>query len=147
MLQNNTKLKKISYICNKFLIVLPVLKSSTSMSTATKFNPTLANNLKRLREQMGYTQEFVAKYLDTPREMISFYETVQRGVTAPHLEKLSNLFQVPTLKLKKEELNMEDLRLTCAFRAEGIETSDIYTLAWFQKVVKNYLRLQKLSQR
>ena len=54
------------------------------MST-TSFNPTLANNLKRLREQLGYTQEFVAKYLDTPREIISFYETGQRGVMAFYL--------------------------------------------------------------
>lgn len=117
------------------------------MSTTAVFNPTLADNLKRLREKMGYTQDFVAKYLGTPREMISFYENGSRGVTAPHLEKLSDLFQMPTQSLKREKLNTEDLRLACAFRAEGIEEADVYALAWFQKVVKNYLRIQKLGQK
>jgi transcriptional regulator with XRE-family HTH domain len=135
------------YICNNFLIISPLIKRSTPMSTSSVINPILFDNLKKLRENMGYTQEFVAKYLDTPREIISFYETGQRRVTAPHLEKLSNLFQVPTSKLKREVLNLEDLRLTCAFRAEGIKDTDKYALAWFQKVVKNYLRIQKLSQR
>jgi transcriptional regulator with XRE-family HTH domain len=117
------------------------------MSTPSTSNPILANNLKNLREKLGYTQEFVAKYLETHREMISYYETCQRGVTAPHIEKLSNLFQVSTIKLKREALNVEDLRLACAFRAEGIDDTDVFALAWFQKVVKNYLRIQKLSQR
>jgi transcriptional regulator with XRE-family HTH domain len=116
------------------------------MSNTSVFNPILADNLKKLREKMGYTQEFVAKYLGTPREIISFYENGQRGVTAPHLEKLSDLYQVSTRSLKREPLNIEDLRLACAFRAEGIAEADVYTLAWFQKVVKNYLRIQKLSQ-
>lgn len=117
------------------------------MSSPSTFNPILANNLKNLREKLGYTQDFVGKYLDTPREIISYYEKGQRGVTAPHVEKLSNLFQIPTSKLKREALNVEELRLACAFRAEGIDDADIFALAWFQKVVKNYLRIQKLSQK
>lgn len=117
------------------------------MSTKSVFNPILANNLKNLREKMGYTQEFVAKYLGIPREIISYYETGQRGVSALHVENLSNLYQIPTNRLKREVLNVEDLRLACAFRAEGIGDADVYALAWFQKVVKNYLRIQKLSQK
>lgn len=112
----------------------------------SSFNPILADNLKRLREKMGYTQELIAKYLGVPRETISFYENGMRSVTAPHLEKLSDLFQIETKQLKREKLDTDNLRIACAFRAEGIEESDVYALAWFQRVVKNYLRIQKLSQ-
>lgn len=115
------------------------------MSQAT-VNSNLAENLKKLRDKLGYTQEFVAKYLCVSREIISFYETAARSVTAPHLEKLSDLYQVEPYKLKRENLDPETLRIACAFRSDGFEEADVYAIAWFQRVVKNYLRIKKLSQ-
>jgi transcriptional regulator with XRE-family HTH domain len=108
-------------------------------------NTTLSENLKKLREKMGYTQDFVAKYLNVSRETISYYENGNRSVTAPHLEKLSDLFQIEPIKLKREKLDTETLRIACAFRSEGFVEEDIYVIAWFQRVVKNYLRIKKLS--
>ncbi len=109
-------------------------------------NSTLSNNLKKLREKLGYTQDFVAKYLGVSREIISFYETANRSVTAPHLEKLSDLYHVEPYKLKRENLDVETIRIACAFRSDGFEEEeDIYAIAWFEKVVKNYLRIKKLS--
>ena len=114
---------------------------------AVKINQLLAENLKMLREKLGYSQEFVAKYLETARETISYYENGTRSVTAPHLDKLSDLYQVETFKLKREKLDVETLRLACAFRADGFEEEDIYAIAWFQRIVKNYLRIKKVSQK
>ena len=113
----------------------------------SKFNQLLAENLKALREKLGYSQEFVAKYLSIPRETISYYENGTRSVTAPHLDKLSDLYQVETFKLKREKIDTETLRLACAFRADGFAEEDIYAIAWFQRIVKNYLRIKKISQK
>lgn len=109
-------------------------------------NPILAENLKMLREKMGYSQEVVAKYLEVHREVISFYETGHRSVTAPHLEKFSDLFHIETRKLKKEKLDTDALRIACAFKADGFSDADALAIAWFQRVMKNYLRIQKLSR-
>jgi transcriptional regulator with XRE-family HTH domain len=108
-------------------------------------NLILAENVKLLREKMGYTQDLVAKYLGVPREIISFYENGHRSVTAPHLEKLANLFHIETGQLKKEKLDADALRIACAFRADGFSETDAFAIAWFQRVMKNYLRIQKLS--
>jgi transcriptional regulator with XRE-family HTH domain len=108
-------------------------------------NLILAENIKMLREKMSYTQEFVAKYLGVSREIVSFYENGNRSVTAPHLEKLSDLFRVETRKLKREKLEEDALRIACAFRANGFAEEDALAMAWFQRVMKNYLRIQKLN--
>ena len=116
------------------------------MSQVT-INSTLAENLKKLRDKIGYTQEFVAKYLGVSREIVSFYENATRSVTASHLEKLSDLYHVEPYKLKREKLDTETLRIACAFRSDGFEEDDVYAIAWFQRVVKNYLRIKKLSEK
>ncbi|MEY4937668.1 MAG: hypothetical protein RIS64_4027 [Bacteroidota bacterium] len=108
-------------------------------------NLILAENLKLLRDKMGYTQELVANYLGVQRELISFYENGQRSVTAPHLEKLADLFHVETRQLKKEKLEVDALRIAFAFRADGFSETDAFAIAWFHRVMKNYLRIQKLS--
>ena len=107
-------------------------------------NLILMSNLKKLREKTGYSQELVAKYLGTPRETISFYENGMRPISAPHVEKLADLFRVDTKRLKQEELDVETLSLASAFRADGMTEADIFGIAWFERSVKNYLRIQKL---
>ena len=119
--------------------------TQTATMTTTSTNPTLAKNLKNLRDKTGYTQDFVAKYLEVTRELISFYETGSRSVSASHLEKLSDLYHVEPQKMKREILDTETITIACAFRADGFEEEDLYALAWFQGVVKNYLRIKKIA--
>ena len=55
-------------------------------------NKTIGKCLQSVREATGFTQEQVAKYLDTKREIISYIETGARPVNTLMLRKLADLY-------------------------------------------------------
>ena len=52
--------------------------------------------LKELREDVGYTQAYVAKLLKTSRQYYSDYECEKYELPLHHLEFLADLFNVST---------------------------------------------------
>ena len=56
------------------------------------YNKTIGKRLQFVRESVGFTQEQVAKYLATKREIISYIETGARPVSTLMLRKLADLY-------------------------------------------------------
>ena len=54
-------------------------------------NKTIGKRLRSIRESTGFTQEQVAKYLGTKREIISYIETGARPVNTLMLRRLADL--------------------------------------------------------
>jgi transcriptional regulator with XRE-family HTH domain len=100
--------------------------------------------IKGLREKYGYTQEKLASFLKVPREMVSFYENNEREAPLDILEKLSNLFGVELSIFLSETMEDAMTGLAFAFRKDSVSESDMQQLSEFGKVVKNYLKINRL---
>lgn len=107
-------------------------------------NATTGLVIKGLREKYGYTQEKLAGFLDIPREMISFYENNEREAPLDILEKLSNLFGVQLSIFFSETIEEAMAEVAFAFRKEDVSTHDMQQLSDFGKIVKNYLKINRL---
>lgn len=100
--------------------------------------------IRGLRERYGYTQEKLASFLDIKREMISFYETNEREVPLEVLEKLSNLFGVELDVFFSETVEEAMAEVVFAFRKDSVNESDMERLSDFGKIVKNYIKINRL---
>lgn len=105
---------------------------------------TAALVIKGLRERSGYTQEKVANFLEINRELISFYETGEREVPLEVLEKLSDLFGVELSIFFSESTEEAMADVAFAFRKDSISESDMQKLTEFGKIVKNYIKINRL---
>jgi len=104
----------------------------------------IGRNLKSLRTANGYTQEKVSEFLGINRSAYANYESGEREAPLDVLEKAVALFGCELNLLFEEDKNVVDDILTCAFRAEDINASDMKAVAEFKKIVLNYLKMEKL---
>jgi transcriptional regulator with XRE-family HTH domain len=100
-------------------------------------------NFKRLRENLGFTQEKVGQYLDCTREEISYYETGSREIPLEILEKTSDLFGVELTDFFSTE---ESVGIRIAYRADDCSAEDLNQIARFKRIIKNYQRLNRLME-
>lgn len=104
-------------------------------------NRVISSNFKKLRINLGLSQEQMAQYLDKSREEISYYETSKRDIPLSILEKSSNLFGIE-LSDFFSETNPEAIAF--AFRADQLSTNDLEEISKFKKIMKNYSRINRL---
>lgn len=105
---------------------------------------TIGKNLKALRQKLGFTQEQVASYLKINREEVSYYENGNRSAPTAVLSLLANLYGVDEYDFFEEDLDMANVNLALAFRAESIKAEDLAQIAKFKKIVRNYLNMKNL---
>lgn len=104
----------------------------------------IAQNFKKLRENLGFTQDKIATFLDCSREEISYYETAARDIPLPILERASDLFGVELFEFFSEE---ETIGIKIAYRADDATKEDLNQIARFKKIVKNYRRINRLMNK
>ena len=100
--------------------------------------------IKGLRERYGYTQEKLASFLEVKREMISFYENNEREVSLDVLEKLSDLFGIELSVFFSETVEEAMAEVVFAFRKDSVTENDMEKLSEFGKIVKNYIKINRL---
>lgn len=101
-------------------------------------------NLKILRETNNFTQEAVSNFLGIKRSTYSNYESGDREAPVEILEKLSDLYGCDMYVFFEEDESVINDFLTCAFRVEGVEESDLKEIAYFKSIVRNSLKMDKL---
>lgn len=104
----------------------------------------LSRNLMKLRENLGFSQDKVAEFLNTSREEISYYETGKRDIPLSILERASDLFGVELEDFFSEE---DSVGITIAYRADDCTKEDLEQIARFKKIVKNYQRINRLMEK
>ncbi len=104
-------------------------------------------NIKFYRERLYLSQQEVADFLGVPREMISYWENGQREISLEMLEKLSDLFGIELINLMEENEQLVQADLALSFRKEGLEKSDLEHISSFQRIVKNYLKIQEIKSK
>ncbi len=107
----------------------------------------IAKNLKTLREANGFTQEQLANYLSIKRSAYSNYELGDREIPLRIMERLADLYGCDLYSLYEENESTLKDTLATAFRIDNLSDNDLQQIAIFKKVVKNYLKMDKLLAR
>jgi transcriptional regulator with XRE-family HTH domain len=112
--------------------------------TTDNTNQITGKNIQALRTKFGLTQEALARYLNTSREQISYYEVGSRPVSSLHLSKLADLFCMNEYDFYEEDMDNRKLNIVFAFRADTLQQTDLVSIAKFKKIVRNYLNMKKV---
>lgn len=105
----------------------------------------IGSNIKKIRERLKYTQDDLATYLGVPRPTISYIETGERECSFDHMERLSALFNMDLADLLEEDENTQTLNFAFAFRSSELTSTDLNSIADFQLVVRNYMKMKNLA--
>lgn len=71
-------------------------------NTKKKARIILSNNVRKFREQMGFTQEELAYRSGLHRTYISSVERTERNISIDAIEKIAEAFNIPLNKLLEE---------------------------------------------
>lgn len=105
----------------------------------------IGSNLYAFRSRLGLTQDQIAAFLDVDRSLIAHYEKGSREVTYVHLKKLSSLFNIEVEDLLEENSVLREFNFAFAFRADGLDATDLKSISEFQRVVRNYLEMSRMQ--
>lgn len=106
----------------------------------------IQNNIRAIRNKLGYTQEVVADVLGIARSTYAEYETKDIDIPFNILEKLSDFFGVELASFFAEDEKQLNDTLVCAFRTDGISTDDLRKISKFKSIVRNYIKMQRIEK-
>ena len=102
----------------------------------------VGKRLKEARENMNYSQQKVADYVDKTREQISYYENGSREIGLSLLTKLATLYG------KNIDyfigMDNDEAELQMAFRSDNISKEDQEKIEWARNFVNNLYELKHL---
>ncbi|HBE42281.1 MAG TPA: XRE family transcriptional regulator [Bacteroidales bacterium] len=104
-------------------------------------NCIISKNIKDLRVKYGYTQVFIAEYLNLTAAAVNQYENDARTIPTSVIEKLAILFDVEEYDLYEENPEKRQLISSFAFRAGELSAQDMQSVSKFKKVILNYLNM------
>jgi len=110
-------------------------------------NAVIGKNVKAYRDKLHYTQDTIANYLGIKRETVSYYENGHREIDLNKLEKLADLFNVELNDLISENHSIPEFDLAIAFRSEGLDESDLIKIIEFQKIIRNFGKMQAILKK
>lgn len=96
---------------------------------------TIGEDIKALREQSGFTQSNLAKYLKVDQSLISKIEKGERPITSDMLENLSALFGVTIGSVNRELIPAN--RILFALRANEASEDDLETISVINRIAMN----------
>ena len=107
-------------------------------------NGTIGKRLQSARGSVGFTQEQVAKYLGSKREIISYIETGARPVSTLMLRRLADLYGYKFSYFVDESAREEGPQVSMAFRVSDLSDSDLPIIAQVKKIALNLDSLYRL---
>lgn len=104
-------------------------------------NSIISKNIRDLRVKFGYTQSFIADYLNLTPAAVNQYEKDARTIPTFVLEKLAILYNVEEYDFYEENPDKQQLLSCFAFRAGEISATDMQSITKFKKVIFNYINM------
>lgn len=104
----------------------------------------IGKNLQDYREKNNYSQDQIAEYLGIDRSVISRYEKGEREISLVFLNKLCDLYGIELDDLLDPDAASKTANLAFAFRVNSKDKQDLASIAQFQKIIKNYLKMKKI---
>lgn len=108
-------------------------------------NQIVGDNLKKIREISGFTQEQVAKSIGIERSAYSNYEAGTREVPYDVIERISNLFGCEPFIFFEDNIQIENEIMATAFRISDLVDTDLKEIANFKDIVKSYLKMERIA--
>ena len=108
-------------------------------------NKIIGLNIRKIRESLGYSQDDLANFLKVQRSVINSIETGKKECSIDHLERLCALFNMDLSDILEEDENVLKLKYTFAFKNSNFTPTDMDSIAHFQHVVNNYLKMKSLA--
>ena len=109
-------------------------------------NQIVGENMKKIRELSGFTQEQVAKLIGIERSAYSNYEGGVREAPYNILESISNLFGCEPFILFEDNIHVDNEIMATAFRISDLEENDLKEIAVFKDIVMSYLKMERIAQ-
>ncbi len=106
----------------------------------------IGENLKKIRELSGFTQEQIARSIGIERSAYSNYEGGTREASYDILERLSNIFGCEPFLLFEDNIQADNEIMATAFRISDLEDSDLKEIANFKDIVKSYIKMERIAQ-
>lgn len=100
--------------------------------------------IRRIREERGFTQANIARYLGVDQSLISKIEKDERSLTSDMLKRLSDLLGVETSALL--DCSAGNTKTVCAFRANELSDDDLNTIAVINRIALNSDFMSKLLE-
>ena len=88
-------------------------------------NQIIGENLRKIRELSGFTQEQIAKSIGIERSAYSNYEGGTREVPYDILERISNMFGCEPFILFEDNIQADNEIMATAFRISDLEDNDL----------------------
>lgn len=95
----------------------------------------IGNNIKTLREEIGFNQSTIAHFLNVDQSLISKIENGERDLSVDMLEKLACLFGVTVDAI--EGSTIEKSNLSFAFRANDLSIEDLEAISAINRIALN----------
>lgn len=95
----------------------------------------LGENIKILRENSGFSQTVIAKFLNVDQSFVSKIEKGERPISSDMLEKLAALFAV-RLDVFDQEI-VEPSKTTVAFRGKNLTCEDMEVICTINRIAMN----------
>jgi len=108
-----------------------------------KTNSIISKNIKDLRNRFGYTQAFIADYLNITAAAVNQYENDARAIPTAVVGKLALLYNIDEYDLYEEEPQKQNLITAFAFRAGELTATDMQSVSKFKKILYNYVNMSK----
>lgn len=104
----------------------------------------MGENIRRIREERGFTQANIASYLGVDQSLISKIETDERSLTSDMLKKLSDLLGVDSNVLL--DCSAENTRTIFTFRANELSNDELNAIAVINRIALNSDFMAKLLE-
>jgi len=104
-------------------------------------NNFISKNIRELRTKFGYTQAFIAEYLNITPAAVNQYENDARSIPESVVEKLAILFNVDEYEMYEENPEKQLIVSSFAFRADELSAADMQQVGKFRKIIANYINM------
>ena len=106
-------------------------------------NRTIGDNIRKLRENAGFSQTNIAAFLSVDQSFISKVEKGERPISSDKLEKLATLFGVRFDVFEKD--NVEPSKFAIAFRGSNLSGEDLEAICAINKIALNLEFMSNLT--
>lgn len=110
-----------------------------------KKNEIQGKKIKQARVDSGLTQKQLSIYLGLDQSMVSKVEKGERVLDLGTIEKVSELFCIPSEYFIDDNKNIYDRKL--AFRSERLDTSDLDFITTINRIVLNQIKMDEILER
>lgn len=98
-------------------------------------NNIVGENIRILRDNAGFTQGNLARFMGVDQSLISKVEKGERSLSADMLEKIASLFGVTVNQLEDQDIAAS--KLSFAFRGSEFSVAEMETISAINKIALN----------